>query len=526
MRAEPEVNDVFDIAIVGSGFAGSLLAMIAARLGRSVVLVERGRHPRFAIGESSTPLANLLLEELARRYDLPRVAPLSKWGTWQASYPGLASGLKRGFTFFHHRPGESRSPALNRCDQLLVAASLDNAVGDTHWYRSDLDAFLVREAQDAGITYLDEVNLTAAARDGRIVTLHGDRGGNLQTVRARFVVDASGPRGFLHRILKLDEREFQHMPSTQSLYSHFQGVERFWPDSGADAPPYPPDDAAVHHVFDGGWAWMLRFNNGITSAGVAATDSVADRMGLRDGEPGWHRLLERLPALGETFRDASALRPFTYVPRLAFRFSEICGDWWAMLPSAAGFIDPLLSTGIPLTFLGVVRLAEIIARADNRDRLQESLRAYSRSTLIELDATAHFIAALYAGMRDFDVFTNLCMLYFAATSFAETSLRMERREAQAPFLMQDHPQFAAAFARCCDSVLSRHGRFSDQERQDLHEQVVRAIEPINIAGLADPSRRNWYGVEAGDLSSNARKLGVNAGTLLSTLRRQGLMLST
>src|SRR5438445_839071 len=69
----------FDIAVIGSGFGGSLLAMIARRLGRSVALLERDRHPRFAIGESSTPLANLILEELARRYDLPQVAPLAKW---------------------------------------------------------------------------------------------------------------------------------------------------------------------------------------------------------------------------------------------------------------------------------------------------------------------------------------------------------------------------------------------------------------------------------------------------------------
>src|SRR5437867_4128092 len=65
----------FDIAVVGSGFGGSLMAMIARQLGCSVVLLERGRHPRFAIGESSTPLANLLLEELARRYALPRLRP-------------------------------------------------------------------------------------------------------------------------------------------------------------------------------------------------------------------------------------------------------------------------------------------------------------------------------------------------------------------------------------------------------------------------------------------------------------------
>src|SRR4051812_13632066 len=95
----------FDIAIVGSGFGGSLLAMIARRLGRSVILLERGQHPRFAIGESSTPLANLLLEEMAHRYELPRLLPLVKWGSWQKTYPSLGCGLKRGFSFFHHTLG-------------------------------------------------------------------------------------------------------------------------------------------------------------------------------------------------------------------------------------------------------------------------------------------------------------------------------------------------------------------------------------------------------------------------------------
>ena len=87
---------------MGSGFAGSLFAMIARRQGRSVILLERGRHPRFVIGESSTPLSNLLLDELATRYDLPALRPLTKWGSWQKHYPEVPCGLKRGFSFFHH----------------------------------------------------------------------------------------------------------------------------------------------------------------------------------------------------------------------------------------------------------------------------------------------------------------------------------------------------------------------------------------------------------------------------------------
>ena len=84
---------------------GSILAMVARRLGRRVVLLERGRHPRFAIGESSSPLAGILIEQLAERYDLPRLAPLASYGAWQRHYPQLVCGLKRGFTYFKHEAG-------------------------------------------------------------------------------------------------------------------------------------------------------------------------------------------------------------------------------------------------------------------------------------------------------------------------------------------------------------------------------------------------------------------------------------
>ena len=52
------------VAVLGSGFAGTILARVLHRQGHRVVLVERGRHPRFAIGESSTPLGAIALERL------------------------------------------------------------------------------------------------------------------------------------------------------------------------------------------------------------------------------------------------------------------------------------------------------------------------------------------------------------------------------------------------------------------------------------------------------------------------------
>ena len=91
----------FDLAIIGAGFGGSLMAMIAHQLGLSVILLEQGKHPRMVIGESTTPLSNFCWRRLSATYDLPRIAPLAKWGSWQRTYPQIACGLKRGFSFFH-----------------------------------------------------------------------------------------------------------------------------------------------------------------------------------------------------------------------------------------------------------------------------------------------------------------------------------------------------------------------------------------------------------------------------------------
>jgi len=197
------VNADCDLAIVGSGFSGSLLAMVARRLGFSVVLIERASHPRFAIGESSTPLANLLLENIATTYDLHRLRPLCKWGSWQKSYPDIVCGLKRGFTFYHHELHKPWSRHPDHANELLVAASPHDAVADTHWHRPDFDHFLLAEAQALGAEYIDQTQLASASQWNAGLRLEGTRGGRAIEVRARFVVDASGPRGFLQRAFTL-----------------------------------------------------------------------------------------------------------------------------------------------------------------------------------------------------------------------------------------------------------------------------------------------------------------------------------
>lgn len=520
-----------DIAVVGSGFGGSLAALIARRLGRSVALLERGSHPRFAIGESSSPLANILLETLADRYDLPRLRPLARYGPWRRTYPEISRGLKRGFTFYAHRAGRPFAADPERNDQMLVAASPRDEIADTHWYRPDFDAFLVAEAQEAGAHYLDRTRLTTATqRDGGML-LEGERAGEPLTVAARLVVDASGPRGFLHRTLALVERRLAGLPETEALYAHFRGVRRLdrLPElSGGEAAPYPIDDAAVHHVFPEGWIWVLRFDNGITSAGVAATLRLSRELGFPEGEAAWQRLLDRLPGVAEQFRGAKAVSPLVHQPRLSFRTESASGPGWTLLPSAAAFVDPLLSTGFPLTLLGLERLGRALEEDWGTERLAASLARDGDRTLLEADTAALLIGALYATFDDFPLFAALARLYFAAASYSEAARRLERPELAGSFLCGDRPDFGPALAACCETALADPGALKTDpaRRRELLKRVADAIAPIDVAGLSDPARRNWFPVQAGDLLAGAPKLQATRQEVGEMLERAGLLSST
>jgi FADH2 O2-dependent halogenase len=554
-----------DLAIVGSGFGGSILAMIARRLGLRVMLLERGRHPRFAIGESASPLAGILIEQLSDRYDLPRLRPLSAFGTWTRTYPDVVCGLKRGFTYFKHERGKPYQVAPERSNQLLVAASPSDELSDTHWLRSDVDHFLVNEAVALGAEYLDSVHLDAVEwQSGGDPVLAGSRQGRPLRVRARFVVDATGHRGFLSKALDIADRGFDGYPPTQALFSHFTDVARCddMPDfairdlgSGIRArelgirdsrladsrstapdprspipdprspiprPPYPMDDAALHHVFDGGWMWVLRFGNGVVSAGVAVEDWLAHDLRLADGAPAWARLLDRYPSVAAQFAEARAIREFMWMPRLTYRAAHAVGERWAMLPSAAAFVDPLFSTGIPLTLLGIERLAPILAgdsrtlkpsldeseqsgRPDRRGGSSDPLGGladYSLATLAEADLTARFIAGSYASFQRFDMFTAYSTFYFAAASYSEMARRLSSDRAPGGFLCAGSPAFTSALERLSPARCSA----ADIER--YHRDVAAAIADWNVAGLCDCGKNNWYAVDLEDTARGAQKLGL------------------
>lgn len=483
-----------DVLIVGAGFGGSLLAQILAKSGLRIALVERGAHPRFAMGESTSPLTNLLLEQFAETYDLPHLNHLATWGAWKVNIPDVGVGLKRGFTYYGH-PADGSDTGVR--GPLAVAASPGNSCADTHWLRSDVDAWLCQKAIDEGVHYVDKTAVVAVnpIDGGRLSVRIMCENGTETTIDAGFLVDAGGRTAALAKFVGSAPTTFTDYPDTVALYSHFDGLTLAASLSELGEPagaPYPIDWSALHHCFPGGWMWMLRFDDNRVSAGVAVERWLADDVSLLE-DGGWERLLSRMPAVEKQFAGATRVLPWMQADPLPVRLDRVAGQLdsspWAFLPSASAFIDPLYSTGFSLTLLGIERLAPLI---QNGCTSASDLATYEAAVKRDIDCVARYIAANYKAFTNFERFTDISMFYFAAASWSEICRRIGKRELAPGMLLSGDSAFWGRF----DAYLAGECTAAD------------AIAPWNIAGLADASKNGMYGANLTDVIAAAGKLGL------------------
>ena len=525
------MNTRCEIAIVGSGFAGSLMARVLAVLGYDVVLLERGTHPRFAIGESSTPLANLSLERLGLRYGLADCYRLATHGRWLQHLPELRRGLKRGFTFYRHHPGQRFENIGPESERLLVAASPNDAVADTHWLRADIDHHFVRQAGAAGVDYRDRTELTSAVLDSGGARLTGRRDGTPIELHADFVIDASGPGGFLARQLSIPSGLARTETRSALVFSHFTGVRPMREVvPGLPDGPYPDEWAAVHHLIDEGWMYSLGFDHGVTSAGFTLTPPGLGRLNVPepvDAPALWRTLLDRYPSIADAFADATPAMPIAFHRGIQHRLTRAAGDRWVLLPHAYAFVDPLFSTGIAWSLRAIERLAlafEPAVRGRRRPH-PDQLARYESLLSAEADQIDRFVAGAYDAMAHFELFAAHAMIYFAIVSFAETRQRLTGDEAAAwsGFLGVGDPVTESLPGESVERLRtmtggqwgSLTGRADDRRR--YAQWVASAIAPRNVAGLADPARNHLYPVDLDVLIDRHQLLGLSRDQLVASL---------
>lgn len=529
----------YDVTVIGAGFAGSLLARLLALRGRRVLLVERDSHPRFSLGESSTPLAALSLERLAARYQQPDLRSLAAHGRWRRELPGLRCGLKRGFTFYRHRPDEPFRTSLASEARMLVSASPDAEVADCQWLRADVDTHMVEQAGAAGVDYRDRFEVLGVEPDGERLRLLGRYGGENVEVDAGFLVDASGAGEALARAFGVEREVPEADFSSRLLYGHFEGVRPFAEVATGHGPalpkgPYPDDWAAVHHLLEEGWMYALRFDDGLVSAGLLIDDSAVEpdaRDGAGDPAVRWRAVLSRYPTLASAFADARPLPPgIRATGRLQRRRRSAVGRRWAMLPQTFAFFDPMFSTGLAWSLLGVERLASVLEQGSPTS---ESLGEYDALLRAEADQQQALLSAAYVARRDFPVFRAVSFLYFACVSFEELRQRLldgpdHDNPSQQPdgrdtaawcgFLGARDSDWTASFRQAVSMACTTLADGSEAARQRFSDWVATRIASSNLVGLGE-SPTHLYGVNVDLLVKRGELLGLTEGDVEGRLPR-------
>lgn len=489
----------YDIAVIGAGFSGSLTALCLQQIGYKVILIEKGSHPRFAVGESSTPIADMILRALSNRYNLPWLHKFSRYGSWQDSHPKISCGLKRGFSYYRHQKGQAFQTDQHHSNELLVAASVNDRQSDTNWYRRDIDAFLIKKVKEAGIAYYDNTKVEVLNRLGQ---WHIEAYQNNKSFkwRAGWIIDATGSSDLLEK-LEIDHTADELRTRSSALFSHFRGVkpwqewllEKGIPD---DDYPYNPDHSALHHLLDEGWLWMLRFNNGITSAGFVFNDQLPEKS--QDPVALWEQITNSYPSLADLFKNAApADEPgrILQTGRLQRKAKKAVDEGYIALPHTTGFVDPLHSTGIAHSLSGVERILYAFEAGRNNSGRIKLLQGYNTAVLNELEFIDLLVSGCYKAMPHFELFNIFTMLYFiAAIDYEQKRLRGVFEIEQHQFLSANHshiPLFTNKLYRDLLNIVE-NGSVTDSEVQTFRKSVEEVIEPYNIAGLLRPAIPNMY----------------------------------
>ena len=387
----------YDIVVLGSGIIGTSAALLCSRLGARVLVVEKHAHPRFAIGEATVPCTQIGFHNLATKYGVPELYDVNNFIGLKKH--GLAGWAKTNFHFALHSPGEPLKP-----EHELMFETFPLPKGpDVHIFREDVDAFLVDRLDDYGVDYSDHTELVDFVPDDAgvdcVLVAHETK----QTVRAAFVIDCCGYGSPLVARYELRDAEPPFHTHTRSIYGHFHDVPLF--DDVQEANPafrYRRDAGTVHHCFEGGWIWVIPFDNGITSVGFCLDPELWPAAASPEADVA--SVLERYPTIRRHLEGMTLVSDWVQAERLQYSASTIIGPRFVLAPQTGGFIDPLYSGGLNLNQAFLNRLIPIIKRCLADGDFSESRFKPIESALIaECLHLDRIISGSQRGFRHFDM---------------------------------------------------------------------------------------------------------------------------
>ncbi|MGA7213271.1 MAG: NAD(P)/FAD-dependent oxidoreductase [Terrimicrobiaceae bacterium] len=335
----------YDAIIIGGGPGGSTAGSTLARVGRKVLILERERFPRFHIGESLIPYANEDFRAI---------------GVWEKlENAGFMPKLGAEFVL-----GSSEASV-----RVLFARYLSPDYGRTFQVeRAHFDKILLDHAERSGCEVWQQARVQSVAMNAEGASVSCVRDGEAFEVRARWLLDASGRDALLGKQLKLPRTDLG-LPKKVATFAHFRGVRR-------NERPAHGHITVVRLQF--GWCWIIPLDAEKTSVGLVQTLAHFQSSGLQPGEC-FERLVQSTPELRLRLGDAARITEYRSAGDYTYRYLQNAGSRWLLIGDAAGFIDPIFSSGVMLAVKsGRLAACEVLAADEKQACL--SLRAQRRYT--------------------------------------------------------------------------------------------------------------------------------------------------
>jgi flavin-dependent dehydrogenase len=363
----------FDVVVIGGGPGGAVCAARLAALGRRVILFERGRHPRFHLGESLLPACIGVLDAIGV-LDEVRARFL----------------IKRGARFVQGAGGPS-ARAVRYAFAEAFRVQWDHAFEVP---RDEFDEILFRRAGACGAETREACEATRVVfeNDRAVGVQVREEDGATRAVMARAVVDASGRDAIIGRAARAIER-IPHLDRT-ALFTMVRGG---WRDTGDRE-----GDIQIVVFGEGperGWFWLIPFRDGRTSVGAVVSSAwIRARQSLGGPEELFATAVRETPAMAAMLEGSTTIAAPRATADFSFRAGAMCGNGWVSIGDAAGFIDPLFSTGATMAMHGALRAADAIHEALAADGVTaERLEPWEREMRVGADLFIGAVQAFYTG---------------------------------------------------------------------------------------------------------------------------------
>jgi len=352
---------MYDVAIIGGGPAGSTAAALLARAGRRVVVFEREKFPRFHIGESLLPFSMKAFTRLGLHEKFLRAGFLKKFG---GEIFGACSDQG---TKFYFKDG--------------FRSQTDHAYQVT---RGDFDKVLLDHAAECGAEVCEQISVDRVQFSQDNVELAVKSNGSSQSIRARYLIDASGRASVLGRHFKI-KKTYDHLQKL-SIFAHYDGV---WRAEGIDGTL-----TVLIRAIDR-WFWLIPLSAERTSIGVVL-DSETFRRSKLSAEDFLEQALAEQPIIAKRTTNARRVSQVYVEADFSYRSARLYGDRWLLTGDAAGFIDPIFSSGVFLAVFSGEQCADALNEVLDRARAAKRLFArYERSVNRAMDVYLRFVDAWY-----------------------------------------------------------------------------------------------------------------------------------